>query len=175
MPEHNAAVKVGTWADGAPVGTGHIRPYLQPKYARTIANGSKSVEGRPCTGWAARVRQNDYVRFKMSGGSKARLAVRVRTFASFYEMLLACGVRACLSGFVGDVAAAAEVYYTEPSARRRARTPSSTRASAKWRSMWRRSLTPTLAPLADADADAAGGAGGEAEAEGVDYTERNYS
>ena len=41
------------------VGKGHVRPYLQAEYARKIADGSKTVEGRPKTGWVKIVKPGD--------------------------------------------------------------------------------------------------------------------
>ena len=74
--------------------------------------GSKTVEGRPATGWAATVQPNDFVRFNVGrGGPHLCVRVlRVRPFATFSEMLDVCGVAACLPGFVGDRGAAVRLY-----------------------------------------------------------------
>jgi len=115
--ELERAVRRGRWADGSRVGKGHVRPYLQRQYARAIADGVKTVEGRPCTGWAAIVRTGDYVHFTISGSAgaygKDRLAVRVlgvKAFSSFQEMLEACSIGACLPGFTGSLADAVRLY-----------------------------------------------------------------
>ena len=52
-------VRRGTWDDGKRIGKQHNKPYLQPEYARSIADGSKTIEGRPLSGWAEKVAPND--------------------------------------------------------------------------------------------------------------------
>ena len=44
------AIELRKWADGQPVGRGHGSPYLQPRWAASIHNGVKRVEGRPWDG-----------------------------------------------------------------------------------------------------------------------------
>ena len=111
--ELDEAVRRGRWPDGTRVGKGHVRPYLQPQYAKSIADGSKTVEGRPRTGWAASVQKNDYVRFNISGGGP-KLAVRVlrvRSFPTFKSMLTEVGVSACLPECDGGVDEAVRIYH----------------------------------------------------------------
>lgn len=106
------ALRRGRWPDGARVGKGHVRPYLQPVYARAIADRSKPVEGRPVHGWAKLVQTDDYVNFNISG-SGPRLVVRVtgvRRFGTFSQMLQEVGIHACLPGFDGDLRAATQLY-----------------------------------------------------------------
>lgn len=108
----DAALRSGRWPDGARVGKAHVRPYLQPEYARKIASGSKTVEGRPANGWAAAVERDDYVRFNISKAGGARLAcrvLRVRRFDTFAQMLDDCGLQACLPG-VASVEAGVRLY-----------------------------------------------------------------
>ena len=82
--------RVGKWPDGKPLGRGHGQPYLQPLYAHAMRSKRKTVEGRPGTGWAANVKANDWVTFKVtaSGGKKLVCrATRVRRFATFEAMV----------------------------------------------------------------------------------------
>jgi len=83
--------RVGKWPDGKPLGRGHGQPYLQPQYAHAIRCKQKKVEGRPGTGWAANVKPNDWITFKVtaSGGKKLVCrATRVRRFATFEAMVV---------------------------------------------------------------------------------------
>ena len=107
------AKRRGRWPDGARLGKGHVRPYLQPPYARSIRDGSKTVEGRPRSGWAAKVQAGDYVTFNISSSGGQKLAcrvTRVRTFDSFAAMLESCGLQACLPGVTGGVAEGVRLY-----------------------------------------------------------------
>ena len=100
-----AAKKSGRWADGAPLGRGHGQPYLQPKYAELMRQGAKTVEGRANVGWAAAVAAGDWVTFKISGSNGKKLVVRVvrvERFATFREMLRACGLEKCLPGCASE-------------------------------------------------------------------------
>ena len=109
----NEAVRRKRWSDGAPVGKGHLRPYLQSKHARKIADGSKTIEGRPRCGWAVRAKKDDYVLFNISGSGGKRLACRVlgvRTFPTFAAMLEECGIQVCLPGFAGGIDGAVQLY-----------------------------------------------------------------
>lgn len=102
----------GRWPDGRRIGRGHAKPYLQPTYARAIADGTKTVEGRPRSGWAASVSKDDYVRFNISNKGP-KLVVRVlevRTYPTFDAMLEDCAVSACLPGHTGTRADAVRVY-----------------------------------------------------------------
>ena len=55
-----------TWPDGEPVGRGFPQPYLEAQYAVAVADGRKTVEGRPGGGWMkSGVQPNDYIRFKI--------------------------------------------------------------------------------------------------------------
>ena len=108
-----AVQKVGRWPDGQAIGCGHGQPYLQPKYARLMRFGQKTVEGRPGTGWASNVKVNDWITFKItaSGGKKLICrATRVRRFATFEAMLRECGVEACLPGLAGGLEEGVRVY-----------------------------------------------------------------
>ena len=54
------------WPDGDPVGRGFPQPYLEAQYAVAVADGRKTVEGRPGGGWMkSGVHPNDYIRFKI--------------------------------------------------------------------------------------------------------------
>ena len=65
------------WPDGAKVGRGHGQPYLMAKYARAVAKGEKTVEGRPGGGWLAKgIAPNDYINFKIPGHQQLALVVR---------------------------------------------------------------------------------------------------
>ena len=55
-----AVQRAGKWPDGRKLGRGHGQPYLKPCYARSIRDGSKTVEGRPGTGWASNVKADEY-------------------------------------------------------------------------------------------------------------------
>ena len=73
----------------------------------------KTVEGRPGTGWAANVKANDWITFKVtaSGGKKLVCrATRVRHFATFEAMLRECSVEACLPGLEGGLGEGVRVY-----------------------------------------------------------------
>ena len=107
-----ALLKSGKWPDGRRVGKGHQRPFLQPSYARAIADGSKTVEGRARKGWAATVAKDDWIKFTItSNGPKLVVRVlEVRKFESFDAMLEDCTVEACLPGFGGGRAAAVKLY-----------------------------------------------------------------
>ena len=100
-----AAKKSGRWPDGAALGRGHGQPYLQPKYAELMRQGAKTVEGRANVGWAAAVAAGDWVTFKISGSNGKKLVVRVvrvERFATFREMLRACGLEKCLPGCASE-------------------------------------------------------------------------
>ena len=87
-------------------------PYLQERYARQMVGRLKTVEGRPLTGWAAQVKANDWITFKIPGSSGEQLVcrvTRVRCFATFEDMLRECGVDACLPG-VHDVDEGVQIY-----------------------------------------------------------------
>ena len=106
--------KAGCWEDGKKLGKGHGSACLKPEYGKDISEGRKSVEGRPCTGWAAKVRPDDWVNFAVNGGS--RLVCRVlwvQWYPSFESMVRECTIEACLPGLDGsDVAAAVSVYHS---------------------------------------------------------------
>ena len=66
----NHANRLGHWQDGQPLGKGFPQPCLQPEYARLIARGRKTVEGRPGGGWLTTLPQpNDYINFQVNGGN----------------------------------------------------------------------------------------------------------
>ena len=112
-PELSAAQKAGRWADGQKVGRGHGQPYLQPVYAHAIRERSKTVEGRPGIGWAASVKANDWITFKISGSGGKKLicrASRVRHFKTFEAMLRECSVEACLPGLKGGLKEGIQIY-----------------------------------------------------------------
>ena len=73
------------WPDGARVGRGFPQPYLQAQYAVAVANGRKTVEGRPGGGWLAQgkgIKPDDYIRFKIPGRPGCALVVSYSSFAS---------------------------------------------------------------------------------------------
>ena len=113
--ELKKAQRARRWADGQPLGRGHGVPYLQEKYALNIRAKLKTVEGRPGDGWAACVKPNDWITFKIpqTGGRKLICrATRVRRFDTFQAMLLECGVQACLPGLKGGVEAGVDIYHS---------------------------------------------------------------
>ena len=108
-----AVNRAGRWPDGQKIGRGHGQPYLQPQYAHAMRRLAKTVEGRPGTGWAANVKANDWITFKItaSGGKKLVVrATRVRHFSTFEAMLKECGVEACLPGLEGGLDEAVHIY-----------------------------------------------------------------
>ena len=114
----SAALKLsrrsGSWPDGMPVGRGFGQPYLRPEFAEDVAAGRKTIEGRPREGWAAAVKPNDWVTFKISGTGGRKLCCRileVQQFADFGAMLRHHGVAACLPR-CPDLAAAVTVYHS---------------------------------------------------------------
>ena len=103
----------GSWDDGTPVGRGWGQPYLQPKYARLLASGSKTIEGRPSEGWVTGAVPNDWVTFKISASGGRVLVCRVldvHTFDSFQLMLQRFGVSNCLPD-QSSLQAAVDTYY----------------------------------------------------------------
>ena len=101
------------WPDGKPLGSGHGNAYLQHTYASDIRKGKKTVEGRAGGHWPAKVEVDDWVTFKITQRRGEILSVRVkniRRFTTFEEMLLDCGVEACLPGFKGGIPEAAALY-----------------------------------------------------------------
>lgn len=98
-----AATAARRYADGTGLGRVFATPCLQPRHARAIAEGRKTVEGRPATpsGWATKACVGDAIRFRVSRSDGNRLVVRVlcvRRFATFRDMLEACGIEHCLPG-----------------------------------------------------------------------------
>ena len=64
------AKRRGSWPDGALIGCGHPSPYIRAEYATAIANGLKTVEGRPGGGFLAKgIAKNDYINFKVGCGA----------------------------------------------------------------------------------------------------------
>ena len=103
----------GSWDDGTPVGRGWGQPYLQPKYARFIAPGTKIIEGRPSEGWVTGAAPHDWVTFKFSASGGRVLVCRVldvHTFDSFQLMLQRFGVSNCLPD-QSSLEAAIDTYY----------------------------------------------------------------
>lgn len=78
----DAALAAGKWPDGAPIGRGFGQPYLQHEYAKLMAAGCKTAEGRPGGGWlvgkkGGSIAVNDYVSFKICGHVGRKLTVCV--------------------------------------------------------------------------------------------------
>ena len=72
-----AKYHVSRWPDGQKVGRGHGQPYLMAKYAKAVAKGEKTVEGRPGGGWLGKgIAPDDYISFKIPGQKSRALIVR---------------------------------------------------------------------------------------------------
>ena len=89
---------------------------LQPTYYAAIANNLKTVEGRLRTPKYASIQPSDRIVFRTNtpdanGNTPEleRLVAEVRVFATYREMLEACGLHACLPGCV-SMDAGVQVY-----------------------------------------------------------------
>ena len=83
------------------------------QYAHAMRSKLKTVEGRPGIGWAANVKANDWITFKISASGGMKLicrATRVRHFPTFQAMLRECGVEACLPGLEGGLSEGVRIY-----------------------------------------------------------------
>ena len=90
------------WPDGRPLGRGHGQPYLQSKYADRVKAGTKTWEGRVYAGWCTKVREDDWITFKVSGSATGETlivrALKVQRFVSFEAMLREVGLEKLLPG-----------------------------------------------------------------------------
>ena len=113
-----SAIKKRRWPDGKPLGRGHSAPYLRPEFAAAIAEGRKTVEGRPGGGWVdgkrgRMVAVDDYVRFKVVGEAEGLCArvTSVAEYPTFAAMISSVGVKALLpDADSADVAGAVAAY-----------------------------------------------------------------
>ena len=113
-----SAIEKRRWPDGKPLGRGHSAPYLRPEFAAAIAEGRKTVEGRPGGGWVdgkrgRMVAVDDYVRFKVVGEAEGLCArvTSVAEYPTFAAMISSVGVKALLpDADSADVAGAVAAY-----------------------------------------------------------------
>jgi ASC-1-like (ASCH) protein len=117
----------GKWPDGAAMGKKcRHSPFLQPKYADMIRDGSKTHEGRPLCGFVKpsnmeegklAIAENDFIGFKITGTSKTLYArvLEIRCYPKpqgFLHMIRDVGAKALLPDFTGTEHEAAELYRT---------------------------------------------------------------
>lgn len=109
-----AKYHVSRWPDGQKVGRGHGQPYLMAKYAKAVAKGEKTVEGRPGGGWLAKgIAPDDYISFKIPGHKSRALIVRVRRvryYNTFKAMIEDVGIYNLLPDHKSGIEDAVRVY-----------------------------------------------------------------